>query len=59
VERAKGSHQKPLSEQELWTKFAGCMGRQVSAPAAERAFERLMSLERLNNATHLIQPDRA
>lgn len=58
VERAKGSHQKPLSEQELWTKFADCMGRQVSAPAAERAFERLMSLERLNNATHLVQPDR-
>jgi 2-methylcitrate dehydratase PrpD len=57
VERAKGSHQKPLTEQELWTKFADCMGRQVSAPAASRAFERLMSLEHLNNATHLVQPD--
>jgi 2-methylcitrate dehydratase PrpD len=58
VERAKGSHQKPLSQQELWTKFADCMGRQVSAPATTRAFERLMSLEHLNNATHLVQPDR-
>jgi 2-methylcitrate dehydratase PrpD len=57
VERAKGSHQKPLSEQELWTKFADCMGRQVSAPAASRAFERLMSLEHLNNATDLVRPD--
>jgi hypothetical protein len=58
VERAKGSHQKPLSEQELWTKFADCMGRELSAPATSRAFERLMSLEHLNSATHLVRPDR-
>jgi 2-methylcitrate dehydratase PrpD len=59
VERAKGSHQKPLSEQELWTKFADCMGRGLSTPAASRAFERLMSLEHLNSATHLVRPERA
>ena len=58
VERAKGSHQKPLSEQELWTKFADCMGRELSAPATSRAFERLMSLEHVNSATHLVRPDR-
>jgi 2-methylcitrate dehydratase PrpD len=58
VERAKGSQQKPLSEQELWTKFADCMGRELSAPATSRTFERLMSLEQLNSATHLIRPDR-
>jgi 2-methylcitrate dehydratase PrpD len=59
VERAKGSHQKPLSEQELWTKFADCMGREVSAPTTSRAFERLMSLERLNSAADLVALDRA
>jgi len=58
VERAKGSHQKPLSEQELWTKFADCMGRELSAPATSRAFERLMSLEHVNSAAHLVRPDR-
>jgi 2-methylcitrate dehydratase PrpD len=58
VERAKGSYQKPLSEQELWTKFADCMSRELSAPATSRAFERLMALERLNSATDLVRPDR-
>jgi 2-methylcitrate dehydratase PrpD len=52
VERAKGSHQKPLSEQELWTKFADCMGGELSAPATSRAFEHV------NSATHLVRPDR-
>jgi len=56
VERAKGSHENPLSEQELWTKFADCMARGLPASAASRAFERLMSLESLNSATHLIRP---
>jgi 2-methylcitrate dehydratase PrpD len=58
VERAKGSHQKPLSEQELWTKFADCMGAELSAPATSRAFERLMALEHINSASHLVRPDR-
>ena len=58
VERAKGSHQKPLSEQELWTKFADCMSMEHSANVASRAFERLMSLEHLNSVTHLVRPDR-
>lgn len=55
VERARGSHETPLSQQELWTKFADCMARELAAPAATRVFDRLMSLERLNGATDLVR----
>ena len=30
VECGEGSHEKPLSQQELWTKFGDCMTRAVS-----------------------------
>ena len=29
VEYAKGSHQRPLSRDELWTKFAECLGARI------------------------------
>ena len=54
IERAKGSHEKPLSQDELWAKFSDCMERELAAPIASRAFERLMSLERLNSAAELV-----
>jgi 2-methylcitrate dehydratase PrpD len=59
VERAKGSHQKPLTQQELWAKFEDCMSRQVSGPASSRVFERLMSLERLNGPADLVRLEAA
>ena len=59
VERAKGSHQRPLSQQELWTKFADCMAREIPESASSRVFERLMSLERLNGAADLVRLEAA
>jgi 2-methylcitrate dehydratase PrpD len=59
VERAKGSHEKPLSQQELWTKFSDCMARGVPDHTASRLFDGLMSLERLNSAADLVRLETA
>jgi hypothetical protein len=59
IQRAKGSHEKPLSRDELWTKFTDCMARELTAPVTSRAFDRLMSLERLNSAAELVDLQRA
>jgi len=48
VEYAKGSHQRPLSRDELWAKFADCLGEEFSAARKSRAFENLMMFDRLN-----------
>jgi 2-methylcitrate dehydratase PrpD len=56
IERAKGSHQKPLSPDELRTKFADCMARELPEPTTSRVFERFMALERLNTAAELVRP---
>jgi len=48
VEFAKGSHRNPLSQQELWVKFADCLGPAIDDAAKTRAFESLMALDRLN-----------
>jgi 2-methylcitrate dehydratase PrpD len=53
VEFAKGSHQRPLSREELWTKFADCLGAQFSDAKKSRAFESLMMFDRLNGAGDL------
>ncbi len=50
---AKGSHQRPLSRAELWTKFADCLGAQFADAEKSRAFDKLMSLDRLNGAGDL------
>jgi 2-methylcitrate dehydratase PrpD len=50
---AKGSHQLPLSRQELWTKFADCLGADVPDDAKARAFGNLMILERLKGPAEL------
>jgi 2-methylcitrate dehydratase PrpD len=56
VEYAKGSHQIPLSRDELWGKFANCLGGQFPEARKSRAFENLMMLDRLNGAGDLAMP---
>ncbi len=53
VEYAKGSHQRPLSRDELWAKFADCLGAQFPDGTKARAFENLMMFDRLNGAGDL------
>ena len=53
VEFAKGSHERPLSRQELWTKFTDCLGAQFPDAKKSRAFENLMMFDRLNGAGDL------
>src|ERR1700726_477654 len=53
VEFAKGSHQRPLSRDELWAKFADCLGAQFPDRTKARAFESLMMFDRLNGAGDL------
>jgi 2-methylcitrate dehydratase PrpD len=53
VEYAKGSHQRPLSRDELWAKFADCLGSQFAEANKTRAFENLMMFDRLNGAGDL------
>jgi 2-methylcitrate dehydratase PrpD len=53
VEFAKGSHERPLSRDELWAKFADCLGAQFPDGAKARAFENLMMFDRLNGAGDL------
>jgi 2-methylcitrate dehydratase PrpD len=53
VEYAKGSQQYPLSREELWGKFADCLGAQFPDAKKARAFESLMMFDRLNGAGEL------
>jgi 2-methylcitrate dehydratase PrpD len=53
VEFAKGSHQCPLSRDELFGKFADCLGVDFQDAQKSRAFEKLMMFERLNQAVDL------
>jgi 2-methylcitrate dehydratase PrpD len=53
VAHAKGSHQRPLSREELWSKFADCLGGKFPDAEKSRAFEKLMMLDRLNGAGDL------
>jgi len=53
VEYAKGSHQRPLSRDELWTKFADCLSDEVPDAKKSAAFEKLMIFDRLNGAGEL------
>jgi 2-methylcitrate dehydratase PrpD len=53
VEYAKGSYQRPLSRNELWSKFADCLGEQFDDTRKAHAFENLMMLDRLNGAGDL------
>lgn len=53
IEYAKGSHQHPVSRNELWIKFADCLGSDITDATKSCAFENLMILERLNGASDL------
>lgn len=53
IEYAKGSHQRPLSRDELWVKFADCLGAQFPDSQKTRAFENLMAIDRLNGTGDL------
>jgi 2-methylcitrate dehydratase PrpD len=57
VEYAKGSHQHPLSRQELFDKFADCLGADFREAKKSRAFENLMMLDRLNGTGDLAMRD--
>ncbi len=57
VEYAKGSHQHPLSREELFDKFADCLGADFQETKKSRAFENLMMLDRLNGAGDLAMRD--
>lgn len=53
IKYAKGSHQNPLSRNELWLKFADCLGTQFPEPEKVRIFEGLMRLDSLNGTGDL------
>jgi 2-methylcitrate dehydratase PrpD len=53
VAYAKGSHQHPLSHDELWAKFADCLGEDYPETRKSSAFENLMIFDRLNGAADL------
>ena len=55
IERAKGSHQKPLTPDELRTKFTDCMARELPDATISRLFERFIALERLNTTADLVR----
>jgi 2-methylcitrate dehydratase PrpD len=53
VEYAKGSQQFPLSREELWAKFADCLGDDYAPARKSSSFENLMIFDRLNGAADL------
>lgn len=57
VEYAEGSHQRPLSRDALWAKFADCLGTEFSEAAKSRVFEKLMTFDRLNGVGDLALHD--
>jgi 2-methylcitrate dehydratase PrpD len=54
VTHAKGSHQRPLTRDELWVKFADCLGAEFPDPVKAQTFEKLMVLQRLNRPADLM-----
>lgn len=54
IKFAKGSHQRPLTQDELREKFDDCLGEQFDRKAKTDTFDRLSNLERLNTAADLI-----
>lgn len=53
VEFAKGSHQHPLSQEELFVKFRDCLGTGYAEAHKLQAFEKLMIFDQLNGAGDL------
>lgn len=57
VEYAKGSHQQPLSQEELFGKFADCVDASFQGAKKSRTFEKLMMFDRLNRVGDLALQD--
>jgi 2-methylcitrate dehydratase PrpD len=53
VTQVRGSPELPLSREELWTKFQGCVQAGTAGVPAKDLFDALMSLERLPQARNL------
>ena len=53
IKFAKGSHQRPLTQDELREKFDDCLGEAFDSAAKIHAFDKLSNLERLNSAADL------
>jgi 2-methylcitrate dehydratase PrpD len=53
VTQVRGSPELPLSREELWTKFQGCVQVGTAGVPAKDLFDALMSLERLPQARNL------
>lgn len=53
VRYAKGSHQRPLSRDELWVKFADCLGAEFTDGVKAQTFDGLMALQQLNRPADL------
>jgi hypothetical protein len=53
IKYAKGSHQNPLSRDELWLKFADCLGVDFPESAKVRIFESLMRFDSLHGPNDL------
>jgi 2-methylcitrate dehydratase PrpD len=51
---AKGSFKKPLTTDELYTKFVDCFKSSKNTSEVQKVFERLMNLERVENIKELI-----
>ncbi len=54
IKYAKGSHQRPLTEQELREKFDDCLGADFDDNKKKDAFDRLINLERLTDTSDLL-----
>ena len=49
IEKARGTHDLPLSTEDLWMKFEGCAQAGRSSVPARKLFDALMTLDRVNN----------
>jgi 2-methylcitrate dehydratase PrpD len=54
IKFAKGSHQRPLAQDELREKFDDCLGEAFDSKAKTVVFDKLSNLERLNSAAELL-----
>jgi 2-methylcitrate dehydratase PrpD len=54
IKYAKGSHQRPLTEQELREKFDDCLGADIRDDKKKEAFDRLINLEQLTGTSDLL-----
>lgn len=56
VEHAKGSHQHPLSQNELFDKFSACLSTDFQDAKKSHLFQTLMTFDRRNSIRDLVSP---